>query len=248
MLCPVLRRTAAGLCLFTEPHLAAGEQVRPVPPGSRRLVAFTALNGGRVERRQAAGTLWPIGDDVRAVGNLRSALWRLRAAGLEILDADKRQVWIRPGVRVDADLVTRWATRLVTGGSAHPATDEAYWWHCRPGLLPGWSDDWVVPHRERVRQRVLHAMEALARRLIAELDTGGAVAVARKVIAAEPLRESAHRILAEALQSGDRPAEAQAAYAAFHAAAGARFGPHAGATIRAVLAGPPPHRWLRPTT
>src|SRR4051812_38052758 len=101
-----------GLCLFAEPCLAIAGELRPLPDGGKRLVAYAALHGGRVERRQVAGALWPVGDDVRAVGNLRSALWRLRAAGLEVLDADKRQVWVRAGIEVDADLVSRWAVGL----------------------------------------------------------------------------------------------------------------------------------------
>lgn len=241
MLCPVVSSAGtrpASLCLLTEPFLVAGGEVRTLPEGGKRLVAFTALSGGRVERRQAAGVLWPIGDDVRAVGNLRSALWRLRAAGCAVLDADKRQVWLRPEIETDADLLSRWAARLIDGGPASPAIDEACWRHCRPGLLPGWPDDWAAPHRERLRQRVLHAMEALVVRLVAAHDLDRAVALAREVARAEPLRESAHRILAEALQSGGRPVEAQAAYVAFRAAAGRRFGPRAGATIRAALVGP----------
>jgi DNA-binding SARP family transcriptional activator len=224
------------LCLFAEPCLAVAGQLRPLPDGAKRLVAFTALHGGRVERRQAAGVLWPAGDDVRAVGNLRSALWRLRAAGLDVLGADKRQVWIQAGTSVDIHLVTQWTAKLIGGVAMSAGIDDAYWRHCRAGLLPGWSDDWVGPHRERLRQRVLHAMEALAGRLIMDHDPAHAVAVARRLIAAEPLRESAHRILAEALQSGGRPAEARAAYAAFRSTASARFGPGAGATIRAALA------------
>ncbi|TYB64812.1 hypothetical protein FXF51_20380 [Nonomuraea sp. PA05] len=224
------------ICLFEEPCLVAGGQRRTLPDGARRLVAFTAVHGGRVERRHAAGVLWPVGDDLRAAGNLRSALWRLRAAGIDVLDADKRLIWIRDGVVVDAVLVARWTACLTAGGAMPAGTDEAYWRHSRGGLLPGWSEAWVRPHRERLRQRVLHAMESLARRLVAEGDAVRATAVARQVCAAEPLRESTHRILAEALRRAGRPVEARAAYAAFRSAAARRFGPAAGATIRVAPA------------
>jgi DNA-binding SARP family transcriptional activator len=43
----------------------------------------------RVERRHVAGILWPLGHDSRAAGNLGSALWRLRGAGIDILQTDK---------------------------------------------------------------------------------------------------------------------------------------------------------------
>ena len=56
-----------------------------VPDGSKRLLAFLALRRGRVERCHAAGTLWSSVDDRRAAGNLRSALWRLRRADIDVL-------------------------------------------------------------------------------------------------------------------------------------------------------------------
>jgi DNA-binding SARP family transcriptional activator len=153
------------LLLFGEPRLAFGETDgfgdRDIPAGGKRLVAYAALHRGRLDRRHAAGTLWPSCDDVRAAGNLRSALWRLRAGGLSVLEADKQQVWLRAEVTVDADQVATWALRLIDGGPASDR-DEATWHRSRPGLLPGWPEEWVGPYRERLRQRVLHAMEARA--------------------------------------------------------------------------------------
>ena len=69
-----------------------------VPEGCKRLLAFLALRRSRVERCHAAGTLWPCVDDRRAAGNLRSALWRLRCADIDVLEADKRSVGLRQGV------------------------------------------------------------------------------------------------------------------------------------------------------
>src|SRR5689334_25121866 len=60
-----------------------------IPDGSKKLLAFVALGTGRVDRRHAAGSLWPFGNDERASGNLRSALWRLKCAGIDILESDK---------------------------------------------------------------------------------------------------------------------------------------------------------------
>ena len=72
-----------------------------MPEGSKRLLAFVALRRGRVERRHAAGTLWPVGDDGRAAGNLRSALWRLRGADIEIMQCDKWSLRLADEVAVD---------------------------------------------------------------------------------------------------------------------------------------------------
>jgi DNA-binding SARP family transcriptional activator len=196
------------LLLFGEPRLAFGGtdgrcRDREIPEGSKRLIAYAALHRGRLDRRRAAGTLWPCCDDVRAAGNLRSALWRLRAAGLTVLEADKRQVWLCPGLTVDADRVAAWALRLIGGGPASDR-DEAAWHDSRPGLLPGWPEEWAGPPRERLRQRVLHAMEARARALLAAGDVNRALAAARLLTAAEPQRATAHRLLADATRAAAR--------------------------------------------
>ena len=66
-----------------------------VPDGSKRLLAFVALSAGRVDRRYAAGSLWPFGSDERAAGNLRSALWRLKCAGIDLLESGKCSLALR---------------------------------------------------------------------------------------------------------------------------------------------------------
>lgn len=69
------------------------------------------LNGGRVSRRHAAGTLWPCGDDERAAGNLRS--WRLRGAGIDVLQADQHILHLDPELSVDITHLSQWATRVI---------------------------------------------------------------------------------------------------------------------------------------
>jgi DNA-binding SARP family transcriptional activator len=64
-------------------------------------------------------------------------------------------------------------------------------------LLPGWYDDWVLVERERMRHRVLHALEALSRLLRSAGRCAEAVEVALMAVNAEPLRESAQRELLE---------------------------------------------------
>jgi DNA-binding SARP family transcriptional activator len=185
-------------------HLLGGPYVTQdacrveVPEGSKRLLAFLALRRGRVERCYAAGTLWPYGDDRRASGNLRSALWRLRGAGIDVLIADKRSIGLRTGVAVDIDEVTDWATRLVAERSLpsdlslnRPVADAL-------NLLPGCYDDWAILERERMRQRMLHALEALSRAMTARGRYGEAVDAAMMAIGVEPLRESAQRALLQA--------------------------------------------------
>src|SRR4051794_8876718 len=67
--------------LFDGPYVTVDGQRLDVPEGGKRLLAYVCLVRGPVERRRVAGALWPDGDDVRAAGNLRSALWRLKGGG-----------------------------------------------------------------------------------------------------------------------------------------------------------------------
>src|SRR5207247_7503021 len=114
-----------------------------------------------------AGALWPTGDDIRAAGNLRSALWRLNGAGVQVLSADKHGVAIRDDVLVDVHVVSSWAARLIGGLASHDDLGIMPWGGDALDLLPGWYDDWALLERERIRQRLLHALAALSRELVA---------------------------------------------------------------------------------
>jgi DNA-binding SARP family transcriptional activator len=184
--------------LFSGPYVTRNGRRMDVPEGSKRLLAFLGLRRGRVERCHAAGALWPDGDDQRAAGNLRSALWRLRGAGIDVLAADRWSIGLRHGVAVDIHDVADWATRLI---ARHPLpSDLSPDWPLNDALdlLPGCYDDWAIIERERMRQRMLHALEALSRAMTAMGRYGEAVDTAMMAIGVEPLRESAQRALLEA--------------------------------------------------
>lgn len=181
--------------LFGGPYVVVNGRRRSVPEGSKRLLAFVALRRGRVERRVVAGTLWPVGGDDRAAGNLRSALWRLRSAGVEVMQCDKWSLSLIDGVRVDVHELRAWADRVISGSPeandllCEPVAEDAL------DLLPGWYDDWMVLERERLRQRLLHALEAQSQELSERGLHADAVEAAIAAVNAEPLRESAQRTL-----------------------------------------------------
>lgn len=186
------------LHLFGGPYVTVGGRSHAVPEGSKRLLAFLALQHRRLERRFVAGALWPVGDDERAAGNLRSALWRLRGAGVDLLDSDRSSLALGDDVLVDVRQISEWALRLIGGDaslddlSVPAGAVEAL------DLLPGWYDDWALVERERLRQRVLHALDALARLLVRCGRTAEGIDAAMLAVSAEPLRESAQRVLVEA--------------------------------------------------
>jgi DNA-binding SARP family transcriptional activator len=142
--------------------------------------------------------LWPDGPEVRAAGNLRSALWRLRGAGIDVLEADKVAVHMRDRTTTDLDALCAWADRLVDGTASGADMRVPEWTSAVAELLPGWYDDWVIFERERIRQRMLHALEVLSYRLRSCGRYGEAIEAAMDAVSVEPLRESAQRVLAEA--------------------------------------------------
>jgi DNA-binding SARP family transcriptional activator len=183
-----------------------------VPDGSKKLLAFVALGTGTVDRRHAAGSLWPLGNDERAAGNLRSALWRLKGAGIDLVDSQRCSLTLRTGTLVDVSVLSKWAARLVDGSASQGDLTAV---KCRTDamdLLPGWYDDWVIFERERIRQRFLHALEALSRHLIAIGRFADAVEAAISAVSGDPLRESANRVLIEAHLAEGNVVEARRAY------------------------------------
>src|SRR5260370_33744392 len=158
----------------------------------------TGLADTKVDRRHAAGSLWPDGNDERAAGDLRSAMWRLRCCGIDIVESDKQFLWLRPGTLVDVTVVSDWAERLAEGSITRADLRAVTWRTAAMDLLPGWYDDWVIFERERIRQRLLHALEALSRHLIADGPYAEAVEAPLIAVGADPPRGTAHRAPVEA--------------------------------------------------
>jgi DNA-binding SARP family transcriptional activator len=183
--------------LLNGPYVSTHGERREVPEGSKRLLAFVAIQKGRLERRYVAGSLWPFGDDNRAAGNLRSALWRLRGAGVDVIDADKWSLCLADTVDVDIDEISGWASRVLAGT---PICGDFIGVEERIralDILPGCYDDWAITERERIRQRILHALEQISRLLCEQRRFGEAVEAAMAAVHSEPLRESAQRALIE---------------------------------------------------
>lgn len=185
----------SAICLIGGPYVLQSGIRTPVPEGSKKLLAFVALQGGRADRRQTAGILWPGGSDARAAGNLRSALWRLREAGIQVIEADKSCIGMRHGAVTDIQALEGWASRVIHRKPDGPDMHIPQLISQAADLLPGWYDDWVVSEREFLRQRLLHALESLCRYLAALGQFAEAVEAAMGAIRIEPLRESANRAL-----------------------------------------------------
>jgi DNA-binding SARP family transcriptional activator len=226
--------------------LTHGGRAVPVPPGSRRLLAYLALHPAGVDRRSAAGVLWPTVAEGRAAGNLRSALWRLQQVECALVRVEPSAVCLGDHVHVDLHAVESWADRVLAG-TATPA-DLAV----DPGaivdleLLPGWYEDWAVATGARLRLRLLHALDALSRLLQQAGRTMEAVEAMHVAVLAEPLRESGQRALIEAHQAAGDWVAARRQYDLFRGLLRREVGVEPSPELTAVASAPRPERIRTP--
>ncbi|WP_269194103.1 AfsR/SARP family transcriptional regulator [Blastococcus sp. VKM Ac-2987] len=168
----------------------------------------------RPTRTAMAGRLWPDVPEDHAHGSLRSALWRLNKAAPGLVEVSGSALQLATDVRVDVREMSDWALQAVAagGGSDHAALPDTA---LLGDLLPGWYDDWVLLERERLRQQRMQALEAVAARLASLGRHGEALEAAHAAVSAEPLRESARRIVVRIHLAEGNLAEAVRAYELF---------------------------------
>lgn len=178
---------------------AEGSVELPRPVG--RLFAILGLWRGVQARARLAGVLWPDSSHTQALGNLRATLARAERITPGVLRRGPDQVGFEGTIRSDLAAATDTAHRVLAG-AVDADVDGLF-----ADLLPGWSEDWVEVHRGRHRELRLHALEAHVQRMVDQHRHADALAVASRIAAHEPFRESAHRLLATVqLARGERAA------------------------------------------
>jgi DNA-binding SARP family transcriptional activator len=163
-----------------------------VPQVLQRVLVFLAMNGRPLQRPYVAGTLWSTANEGHAHASLRSSLWRIRTLDPQLVETTPHAVGLRPDVRIDVRERMSDARRL-----AERTPDElvALANDFEAELLSDWYDDWLMDWRERWRQIRLHALEAIARALVAVGCFGDAIDAGLAAVRAEPLRETPHRLV-----------------------------------------------------
>jgi len=181
----------------------------------RLALAFLLLNRERAVRRdELAAAVWEGRAPADPEGALRVVLSRLRRAiGSESLQGRAELRLMLPGpVHIDVERLRMLVGEAEAGGELAPARAAA---ELSAGeLLPALDADWLVVERDRILDLRLRALHAVGR---AALRAGGpefaaARQAARELISLSPYRESAHRLLIEALIADGEQAEALLAY------------------------------------
>jgi DNA-binding SARP family transcriptional activator len=177
---------------------------------AQALLAYLALHPGAASSRDSlAGLLWSGTTDDHARHNLRQTLFALRQAITpDPFIAEGELVELRENaVHVDVGAFERGVAR----GTREALRDATALY--RGELLEGFRvdeapfDDWLATERQRLRELALTALERL---LALDLTAGAleqAVGTGLRLLALDPLRESAHRTLMDAyVRQGRRTA------------------------------------------
>jgi DNA-binding SARP family transcriptional activator len=221
------------LALLDAFRLRHGERDVPLQPGTQRLLAFLAVQERPVQRAYVSGCLWPDTSQAQANANLRTTLWRLGRLACQPVQTTASELALAQGVRVDVREVVERARRVLDGRTdpsdlgALVAAGE---------LLPELDDGWVVIERELFRQLRLHALERLCEDLAATGAYAAAAEAGLAAVAAEPLRESAHRALIRSHLAEGNVGEATRQYRFFCGLARDHLGIAPSARLEALMA------------
>jgi len=180
--------------------------ISPIPA---RILAYLALQPGGVRRSRLARVLWTKVPHARALGNLRSALWRLPS---DVRDAVAES---GPSLRLADDVVCDLGPLRLGVAPTSGALPEVLGWAWRDELLAGWYDDWVLAAREAFQARRAGVLEELATTSSAAGRGSDALMFATLAVGAQPLRESAHRALLRAHLELGHQSEAEQLYREF---------------------------------
>lgn len=228
----------------------------------RALLAYLAVEVERDHRRaMLAGLLWPEIPETAAHHNLSQTLLRLRTLlgdkstatpqlAAPFLLATWQTLRFNPDSdhTVDVAEFQRAATLGLRGAPEQLSPEraqlltQALSWYQGPFLSDLWLinspafEEWQLLKQTQLHILALEALEALGRYHIRHGELAIAVDCARRQIALEPLRESAHRQLMQALALEGRRAEALAQYGACQALLARELGIEPAAETQALSA------------
>ncbi|MEX5298490.1 BTAD domain-containing putative transcriptional regulator [Kocuria sp. CPCC 205292] len=213
----------------------AAVQGARVQTGTRqqRLLAALAIHGPR-SRHYLAGLLWPECPEDHALGSLRTAVFTLSRRVPGAVECRGGALGLSGAVDVDLHHLLELLVRPVASWSAGR---EDAWVLDRPGvaLLPGWYDDWVVDEQARLQELYVNAVEERAELCLVHGDVHHALALARTVRDAAPLRESTVSLLVRAHLRLGNEAEAWRAFQGYRGELARELGEQPSDRVRGLL-------------
>jgi DNA-binding SARP family transcriptional activator len=230
------QRASARLGLLGGFVLETSARRLQLPLHAQRLVAFLELQGAQLHRTYVAGRLWTEHDQEHAHACLRTTLWRIGSLPVSLIQATSTHLALDPSVAVDVRDLEICAHRIL-GGDAVPRNGDFARLAQSSELLPDWYDDWIPQDRERLRQLRLLALEAVGNELIGVQRYSEAALAALAAVGADPLRESAYRLLIRSYLELGNVAEALRQFGLFRKRLQQELGLQPSPQMRELLAG-----------
>jgi DNA-binding SARP family transcriptional activator/predicted ATPase len=192
--CPMPRRPALRIELFGGVRLIANGQPlgAPLPARQQQLLAYLALNSGTpIPRSQVASHLWPDSTDAQALTNFRREWHHLREHVAEldamVVTASRSLAW-NPEALEAIDVVAFQRTADAGLQGSRPDLETAALLY-RGDVFPDCGDEWIAPHRERLRQRAVRVFTSLIELLERERALADAIGYAQRLLQFDSLNE-----------------------------------------------------------
>ena len=163
------------------------------------------------------------GSQEHAHGCLRTTLWRLPPLPVPIVEITSTHVSLSEVVVVDVRAIDESAERILQA-SAEPTPDDVEQLARAGELLPDWYEDWILEERDHLAQLRLVALEVAGERLVQAGRYPEATVAALAAVYADPLRESAQRLLIRAYLGDGNVAGALRQFSAFRTQLGRHVG------------------------
>lgn len=211
--------------LFGSLRMLRGNQILCTFPPSKTgdLLAFLACHAESVHTRQELSErFWPEADSATGRTRLRQHLAALRrqlepddvSAG-SLLCTNRDEIGlVRASFTTD---IADFESALRCAANAADAKERARCLTCalafyQGELLPGYHEHWIQAERERLKQNVIGVLCELASACEQANDLSRALDYARRLVAADPLREESHLLLMRLLVTMQQPASARRQY------------------------------------
>lgn len=156
---------------------------------ARRLLSLLALRGQPMARKVVSAQLWPDCADEVGRTNLRRTLWQVPHGWVSTFGEDLI-------LEADSDVPHAHEAAACALRGEMLGFDQIEL--LCSGILPGWTEEWVLPAQDAFHLLRVQALEVACRTLTAHGQHALAVRAGAAAVAAEPLSESASEALIEA--------------------------------------------------
>ncbi|MEZ4736921.1 MAG: BTAD domain-containing putative transcriptional regulator [Caldilineaceae bacterium] len=214
-------RATLELSLLGTPQvILAGKSLTDLPIKTQALLFYLAVTRQPHPRTTLATLLWGELPEENARSNLRKAIQQLRATLPDHFHSDRHSAVLHTDGRLWVDAVA-FEERVAQAQKRadHSALEQAVQLY-RADFLAGFFvrnapdfEAWQLTQRERLREKMVEALETLTQYWAAQDDFARAIAVTRRLLTVEPWREAAHHQLMELLVRNNERTAALAHFA-----------------------------------